>query len=515
LTSEAKPIFGGSYFPARDGDRANLPGFFTILQKATQLWASDRAELKTQADRIAQTLVESMAVSNPIPANTEIDIESCERLLVETQSRFVAGFDQAYGGFGFVESNPNRPKFPEPSNLVFLLERSKRASLTQEVRDEASKMLIKTLDSMIAGGIYDHLGGGFHRYSTDRFWRIPHFEKMLYDNGQLAQLYALAYEGTGREEYRTIVEGTCDFAIRELQAPGGAFFASLDADSEGEEGRFYRWETEELQLIGPSIQGFDSFAKVYGFQATPNFEGKYFAPQPGKTLTQIAIENNLSVESLISSLKDARKALFELRAKRVRPPTDAKVLTAWNGLMIAGLADAGRILGREDYIKSACDAMNFVLKELKTKDGRLLRSHALGESKLQGYLDDYAFLVHGLLRLHQTTGESKWLEQAIELTQTQLRFFSSETTGGFFYTATDHPELLVRFQDPVDGVIPSGNSVSASNLLYMASIADRNEFRSPLRRLLLSSLSLIEKNPRAAALMSAQLGNWIDRKKAE
>ncbi len=513
MTSDAKPIFGGSYFPARDGDRANLPGFLTIVRKATQLWTKERTELKVQADRIADALKTAMSTSESIPANAEIDRDSCKRMLQETQQRFASGFDAIHGGFGFAESNPNRPKFPEPSNLVFLLERSKRTSLAKDDRDIAEKMLVKTLDSMIAGGIYDHLGGGFHRYSTDRFWRIPHFEKMLYDNGQLAQLFAVAFESTGRQEYRTIAEGTCDFVLRELSAPGGAFYSSLDADSEGEEGKFYRWEKEELDRVGKSIQGFGLFSQVYGFAASPNFEGKYFAPQPGKTLTQVADERHQALDTFYLSLADARKALFEIRSQRVRPPTDVKVLTSWNGLMIAGLADAGRILNRNDYIQAASKSAEFLLKELKTQDGRLLRTHALGESKLQGYLDDYAFLVHGLLRLHLATKEERWLEQASELTQTQIRFFRNEESGGYYYTATDHPELIVRFQDPIDGVIPSGNSVTASNLLYLTYTAKRDEFEAPLRRVLLSSFSLIEKNPRAASLMSAQMGNWLDQQK--
>ncbi len=513
MTSDAKPIFGGSYFPARDGDRANLPGFLTIVRKASQLWTNDRIELKVQADRIADALKGAMSTSESIPVGAEIDRETCTQMLNETQQRLASGFDAIHGGFGFVESNPNRPKFPEPSNLVFLLERSKRATLAKEDRDTAEKMFVKTLDSMIAGGIYDHLGGGFHRYSTDRLWRIPHFEKMLYDNGQLAQLYAVAFESTGRQEYRTIAEGTCDFVIRELSATGGAFYASLDADSEGEEGKFYRWEKEELDREAKSIQGFGLFGQVYGFAAAPNFEGKYFAPQPSKTLTQVADERHQPFDTFYLALAESRKALFEIRAKRVRPPTDVKVLTSWNGLMIAGLADSGRILNRNDYLMAAAKSAEFLLKELKTQDGRLLRTHALGESKLQGYLDDYAFLVHGLLRLHLATKEERWLAQAIELTQTQIRFFRNEDSGGYYYTATDHPELIVRFQDPIDGVIPSGNSLTASNLLYLTYNAKRAEFEEPLRRVLLSSLSLIGKNPRAASLMSAQLGNWLDQQK--
>ena len=511
MTSDAKPIFGGSYFPPRDGDRANLPGFFTIAKRAVQLWTEDQAELKAQAERIAQALSKSLASSEPIPAGTEIDRETCRTMTQETQQRLAAGFDATHGGFAYVESNPNRPKFPEPANLVFLLERSKRSSLSQEVRSEANKMLVKTLNSMMAGGIYDHLGGGFHRYSVDRFWRIPHFEKMLYDNGQLAQLYASAFEATGSEEYRMIAEGTCDFVLREITAPGGAFYSSLDADSEGEEGKFYRWDKEELEIATKSDSAIDAFMSVYGLKSSPNFEGKYFAPQPGKPLTQIAKEKSQTLDAFVNSLKAAKESLLKIRSKRTRPSTDVKILTSWNGLMIAGLADSGRILKRRDYIDAAAKAAEFVVRELKTSEGRLLRSYALGEGKHSGYLDDYAFLVHGLLRLHLATQEERWLLEAIELSRTQMRFFANEQTGGFYYTANDQAELIARFQDPVDGVIPSGNSVTASNFMYLTYVAKRAEFDPPLKRVLLSSFSLLGKNPRGASLMSAQLDNWLDK----
>lgn len=510
MTSDAKPLFGGSYFPARDGDRGNLPGFLPILRKAKQLWTDEQSELVNQSNRIAEAIRTAMSSVDSIAADTEINVESVKQLVVETQRRLASGFDAAHGGFGFVESNPNRPKFPEPSNLLFLLEQSKRESLTQKERDEALRMVSKSLDSMIAGGIYDHLGGGFHRYSTDRFWQIPHFEKMLYDNGQLAQVYALAFQLTGNAEYRSIAEGICDFVIRELTAPGGAFYSSLDADSEGEEGKFYRWEKSELESV-QGIGGMTRFSKIYGFDAPPNFENKYCAPQPGKTLTQIASDNNSTFEELSTALKEPSIALLKLRGARERPPTDTKILTSWNGLMIAGLADTGRICNRPDFVMSATQAANFVLKELKTPEGRLLRTHAKGESKLQGYLDDYAFLSHGLLSLHRATQEVHWLEQATDLTKTQMQFFGNESNGGFFYTASDHPELLVRFQDPVDGVIPSGNSVTASNFMYLSTVANKAEFKQPLRRLLLSSYGLITKNPRAASMMSTQWGAWMDQ----
>ena len=497
MTSDAKPLFGGSYFPARDGDRGNLPGFLQILRKAKQLWTDEREELKTQADRIAEAIRKTMNNIDSLHVDAEIDIESSKRMTDETQRKLASGFDATYGGFGFVESNPNRPKFPEPSNLLFLLERAKQSSLPQDTRDEARRMVLKSLDAMIAGGIYDHLGGGFHRYSTDRYWRIPHFEKMLYDNGQLAQVFAFAFELTGNAEYRSIAEGTCDFVIRELTAPGGAFYSSLDADSEGEEGKFYRWEKKEVQERSDT-NGMRLFAKTYGFDSAPNFEGKYYTPQPGKTLSQIALESNKALEELVRALQEPRILLLNTRNKRTHPPTDTKVLTSWNGLMITGLADTGRILKRPDYVDAASKAAEFVLKHLQNSDGRLNRTYAQGESKLQGYLDDYAFLVQGLLRLHQATGEPRWLEQAVALTQTQMKFFRNEANGGFYYTASDHPELLVRYQDPVDGVIPSGNSVTASNFSYLVNVAKQDEFQIPLRQLLLSSIGLIDKNPRGS-----------------
>jgi uncharacterized protein YyaL (SSP411 family) len=511
MTSDAKPIFGGSYFPARDGDRGSLTGFLTIVRRASQLWKEDNKEMLEQADRIADALQVAMTASESIPSGSSIDRDQCRQVLNKVQQRLASGFDASFGGFHFLETTPDRPKFPEPSNLVFLLDRAKRDSVDKEDREAAKSMLLKTLDSLIAGGIYDHLGGGFHRYSTDRFWRIPHFEKMLYDNAQLASLYASAFEWTGIQEYRTIAEATCDFVIRELKAPSGAFYTSLDADSEGEEGKYYRWEKEEADRITNTHREASLFAQTYGFNDAPNFEGKYYAPQPGKTLTQVALERKSTLEELSQALSISRHLLFEARSKRIRPLTDLKVLTSWNGLTIAGLADAGRILQREDYILAAKRAAEFVLMELKTKDGRLLRSHALGESKLQGYLDDYAFLVHGLLRLHKATQEQPWLSEAIALTRTQIQFFHNEESGGFYYTAVDQPELIVRFQDPIDGVIPSGNSLTASNLLYIANAAERAEFEGILHRVFQSTLSLIEKNPSAATLMSTQIAEWLDR----
>lgn len=514
LTPDAKPIFGGTYFPARDGDRGASTGFLSVIRRAQELWKNDSAGIMAQADRVTEAVVASMSGSK-IPRKQSIDgedIKALERISKETQLELAEQFDAAYGGFSFVETIPDRPKFPEPSNLFFLLNRAQSTSLAEEERSLVMKMLRKTLDSMIAGGIVDHIGGGFHRYSTDRFWRIPHFEKMLYDNGQLAQVYARAYELTDNDEYRSVSEGICDFVIRELKAPGGAFYASLDADSEGEEGKFYCWSRVELDDIAKKVDGFSSLAEVYGFARSPNFEGQFYAPQPGTTLTELAQLQNQSFVQFDASVSPSRRALFGIRSNRIRPATDEKILTSWNGLMIAGLADAGRIFKRPDYLAAASNAATFVLQEMRTKEGRLLRTYAAGNAKLNGYLDDYAFLVYGLLSLHQATSEVRWLDRSIELMTAQISNFHDAVTGVFYYTSSDHPELIVRFHDPIDGALPSGNSVTASNLAYLAFVAQHVEYQDLLYSTIHSSVPLLSKNPTAAPLMTAQIDRWLENR---
>lgn len=514
LTPDAKPIFGGTYFPARDGDRRDAPGFLTVLRTVQDFWGKERPGLEAQADRITEAIRSSMsaAAGQSTGEGAGLDLARLKTLTHETAQALAQQFDPLHGGFGFVEADSARPKFPEPSNLYFLLERSRLASLSAEERATASRMLTKTLDSMLAGGIFDHLGGGFHRYSTDRFWRIPHFEKMLYDNGQLAQVYALAYEATRRDEYRYAAESICDFAIRELTAHGGAFYASLDADSEGEEGKFYRWSREEIDTAARKIPGFDLFYETFGLKQSPNFEKHFYAIQPGRTLTEIATDRKTTFTQFHQSLQAPRLALLEIRSQRVRPATDEKILTSWNGLMIAGLAESGRILNRKDYLDAAARAAEFILKELRTPQGRLLRTYAAGRAKLNGYLDDYAFLVYGLLRLHQATSQPRWLDSAVSLTDTQISFFQDEKAGNCYYTSSDHPELILRFSDPVDGATPSGNSVTAANLLYLVSVAKLSRYEKTLEQTLRAAEGLLEKNPSACPLMSAQMAGWLEAK---
>ena len=474
------------------------------MDQIDKAWNTQRDAVTQQATTLTAAVKANQNPDKENPNDDRLD----ESLVTQVGAALAEQYDPINGGFG---RDPNRPKFPEPSNLVFLLDRSRSDAVNDTARKNAKQMLLKTLDGMLSGSMYDHLGGGFHRYSVDGLWQIPHFEKMLYDNGQLASLYAEAYADTDNPEYRSVVEGICDFTLRELKAPGGAFYSALDADSEGEEGKFYRWTQEELEE-SKETPGFELFQKVFRLNGEPNFEGEYFTPAPGKSLTVIASEQNTNFETLNQNIEAIRNHLFQVRSKRIRPITDVKILTAWNGLMICGLADAGRILDRKDYIKAAADAANFVLAELKTEKGRLLRSYAAGEAKLNAYLDDYAFFVSGLLALHRATGEEQWLQAAATLTDKQLELFADEQNGGFFFTSSDHPTLIVRVKDPVDSAIPSGMSVTAENLTYLLASGNKSrKYNSALESTLKSLAPLMRRAPNAVPRLAATVANYLEQ----
>lgn len=505
LLPDAKPFWGGTYFPARTGDRGVATGFLTILQQVNQSWQAKKAEMTEQSERLTDAIKQ-------IQARAEAEQAELKPELVESVADALSEqFDPEYGGFGYSRANPDRPKFPEPSNLVFLIDRMRRLSVDSSARQSAKKMLYKSLDGMISGATIDHIGGGFHRYSVDRRWQIPHFEKMLYDNGQLASVFAEAYADSRRGEYRYVVEGICDFVLRELKAPGGAFYSALDADSEGEEGKFYRWTTEELAAC-QSIDGFAKFASVYRLAGRMNFEGKYCVPDPGETLTSVARKRRERFEEYNVDLAPVREQLFKIRSERIRPITDVKILTAWNGLMIAGLADAGRILDRDDYVQAAIDAAEFVLDKLRGDDGRLLRTYAADQAKLNAYIDDYAFLVCGLIALHEVTADEKWMNEAVRLTDKQLELFWDDQAGGFYFTTIDHPTLIVRSKDSVDSAIPSGISVAAENLLYLTGKSFGEQYDSRLTATLQDMTSTISQNPSAAPRGAAVIAAYIDRK---
>jgi len=505
LTPDAKPLMGGTYFPPHD--KQGLLGFSTVLDRVLEAWKADPAKWQKTGDALAGYVNESLK-QQPILRVVKLD----ERLFGGATDALAAQFDSEYGGFGFNPENPKQAKFPEPPNLRLLLEtirRGKSGKVDQARADASARMLALTLSKVAQGGIRDHVGGGFHRYSTDRFWQVPHFEKMLYDNGQLLRVYALACELDPRDEYRFAAEEIVEFANREMRDEGGAYYSALDAETDGKEGHFYVWDRKEVEeALTPDE--FQLFASVYGLVGEPNFEGRYI-PLLKSPLAETARSRNLSEEELNAKLKPIRQKLLGVRNKRERPLTDTKILTGWNGLMIAGLAEAGRVLKKPEYTEAAAKAADFVLAKLQDDQGQLLRTYAGGEAKIPGYLDDYAFLIDGLIALHRATGDQKWLDAAAKLMDQQIALFADAETGGFFFTSSRHEELFARSKMQLDGVTPAGTSVSAANLLYLAEALKRPEHSERARGCLRSASPILDEHPAAAPQLAVALAAWIDR----
>ena len=495
MTPEAKPFFGGTYWPARDGDRGASMGFLTIIQKVMDAYQNNRDAIIQDSELVSERTRELLAGLEPtagLPIQAAWPANTIEKLS--------ASFDNRYGGFGYNALNPNRPKFPEPSNLFFLIDYlQQNPNATEESRDQASKLLVKTCEGMLKGGIYDHLGGGFHRYSVDRFWHIPHFEKMLYDNGQLATVYAETYQLTGQEEFRNVANGILAFVSRELAAPGGGFYASLDAESEGIEGKFYRWDLKEVEAALTS-QEYELFSKLYRLDEPPNFEDEFYAPQLKLMLSEHATARESTLGELESQLIPIRKKLFDIRAERERPLLDTKILAAWNGLMIRGYADAGRIFKISDHIKKAEDAANFILEKMVSDDGRLYRTYTDGQARLNAYLIDYACVIDGLISIHRATGNPKWIDAANQLQKTQDDLFWDEK-GGYFYTSKDHEQLIARSKRASDGAMPGGNSVSAANLHYLGTNLKQDTYLERSEQTVLAASAILTRAPHAVPRM--------------
>ena len=491
LTPEAQPFFGGTYFPARDGDRGARVGFLTILTSVRDNWKDREERIRKDATMVTDLTRKSLAGQKPVEL-TEVP----KKWIVFAEQYLFDRFDPDFGGFGFNPNQSNIPKFPQASNLFFLADQVRRDPENQR----AKKMLLTTCDQMMIGGIYDHLGGGFHRYSVDRFWKIPHFEKMLYDNGQLVSVYTTCFELTQDPAYRDIIEETLAWVDREMRSPDGGFYSALDAESEGEEGKYYRWTREAVQqlLTDPEYQ---TIAPLYGLADEPNFEEKYYALQTSKTLGVIAEQQKKAYAELKSELRPVLTKLLKERDKRVRPLLDSKILTSWNGMMIRGYADAGRVLKNKEFIETASTAARFGLKKLVRDDGRMWRTHTAGQSKLNAYLDDYACFINGLLALHRATGAQEWLDAAIRLQEKQDELFWDADLGGYFFTAADHETLLVRAKNPADNAVPSGITVSAENLLYFAEVAKsetREKYLAKAKKTVFSASGLLNRNSATA-----------------
>ncbi len=502
LTPETLPFFGATYLPARDGDRGGISGFLTVAQRVQEAWEKTPERVKQDAKTLTDL------VKAELESRRTISLSPIEMKLYDAvQPALDAQFDAKWGGFGYDEVNWQRPKFPEPANLIYLLDHIRRND------DARSKELLAfTLERMMRGGIYDHVGGGFHRYSVDRMWRIPHFEKMLYDNGQLATVYAEASILLKRPDFARVADETCDFVLRELTDPAGGFYAALDAESEGEEGKFQRWTKEELQKVLTAEQ-FELATAMFGLQKEPNFEEKFYVLNLAQPNSELATTRKTTEAKLLAEWDAIRLKLLKVRDTRKKPLTDIKILAADNGLMIAGLADTGRLLKKPRYIEAGKKAADFALTKLQTPDGRLQRSFASGEARFNAYLNDYAYLTYGLIALHRATGEARWLQAAEKLTAKQIELFADPRGGGFFFTSKDHEALLARGKDPIDGANPAGNSIAAGNLIFLAQAAKQSEWLALAEKTIQSTAGLIEQAPSASPWMATNIPALLNARK--
>jgi hypothetical protein len=475
LTAELKPFYAGTYFPPQD--RGNMAGFPRVLQGIHDAWENRRGQIEGTADEVAEAmrayLEEGTQPTATVPPAA---------VAGEAFTQLARRFDPRKGGFS------GAPKFPSPSNLYLLL-----ALLESEPR--AGEMLTKTLDEMARGGIYDQLGGGFHRYATDAEWIIPHFEKMLYDNAFLLELYAREFARTGDPQAERIVRETAAFLAREMTSPEGALWSAIDAETDGEEGAFYVWTKEELEVVlGKGDHAAATFlAPLYGFADAPFFEGDHYVLHLPQRLAAAAAARDLTREALVQRIAPLKEKLFQARAERERPLTDDKVLADWNGMAIAGLAVAGRLLKEEALVDQAARAADFVLAEMKPKGGTLLHAWRGGQGKIPAYLADYAYLVRGLLALHAATGEARWQRAAVELTEEQIRRLR-DPRGGYF-AAAESPDLLMRSKDVYDGAIPSANAIAVLNLLDLAERTGEARFRTEAEAALKAFGQILEKAP--------------------
>jgi uncharacterized protein YyaL (SSP411 family) len=447
LTPEGVPFYGGTYFPPQD--RYNMPGFPRVLISVAEAYRDrkdDIVETGTSLLRELRRLGESGASDNPVD----------KELLDTAYAGMVRSYDSTNGGFG------GAPKFPPAMSLEFLLRIYKRTG-----NKEALEMVRHTAEKMAHGGMYDQLGGGFHRYSTDAKWLVPHFEKMLYDNALLSRFYLHYFQVAQESLARETAEGILDYVLREMTDPAGGFYSTQDADSEGHEGKFFVWDVDEIISVLGNEQA-QRFNAYYNVTEAGNFEGK----------------NILNVNATADSpAPDNKQKLFEHREKRIKPDRDEKIITAWNGLMFASFAEAGVILNRPDYTEAARRNVEFVLTNLR-RDGFLLRTYKDGVAKFNAYLEDYAFLIEGLVTLFETTGEFRWLREGIALTDRMIDEFWDGEGGGFFFTGKSHEDLIVRSKDYFDNATPSGNSVAATVLLRLHILTGNVRYRELAEKVL-------------------------------
>jgi hypothetical protein len=501
LTPEGVPFYGGTYFPP--DDRQGMPGFPRLLRAVSEAYRDKRTDVETAG----QQLLQAIGAPSRLQAGDTLLTAS---LLDAAAEAMLAAHDPDFGGFG------SAPKFPQAMTLDFLMRWYRRTR-----RPAALDAVQKTLQAMARGGMYDQVGGGFHRYSTDAVWLVPHFEKMLYDNALLARAYLDAWKLTREPFYRRIVEETLDYVLREMTGPSGGFYSTQDADSEGEEGKFFLWTPAELDaVLGDDAQPIGAY---FGVTEAGNFEGTnilHVSPKdpvspptdplsPGER-ARVRGKAPLSVESFESFIKEAKAKLYAARRKRVPPGRDEKVLTAWNGLMLRAFAEAALAFDSQPYLEAAINNAEFLLTQMRPKH-RLLRTWKAGAARLNGYLEDYACLADGLLALHAATLDQRYLRSAVELTNEMLGLFWDDDLQGFFDTGRDHEALVTRPRDFFDNATPSGTSVAVDVLLRLSLLTDNADYERRAATCLRTLAPYVENAPTAFGRLLAALDFHLSR----
>ena len=501
LTPERKPFFAGTYFPKHG--RGGRPGMMDMLPQIAASWSGDRERVDGSAEKITEAVREALA------RQRATDTALGEDALAAAYNGLSGRFDDEAGGFG------GAPKFPTPHNLLFLLREAQRVGGPDTlVGKRALQMVEETLRAMRRGGIYDHVGFGFHRYSTDRVWKLPHFEKMLYDQALLAMAYTEAFEVTRDPMYRRTAEEIFTYVERNLTSPEGAFYSAEDADSlnaegEKEEGAFYVWHWNDFMQALGERNGVIA-AALFNVDREGNFRDEATREMTGANVLFRTVDDGEAAERLEIAeegfrqrIDGIRQELFEVREKRPRPLLDDKVLTDWNGLMIAALAKAARAFGEPTYAERAARAADFLLDTMRTENGRLLHRYRNGDAAISGMLDDYAFLVWGLIELYQATFEPRTLRAALDLNAMMRTHFEDDEQGGFFLAADDSEALLLRQKEYYDGAVPSGNAVAALNNLRLARLTGQTDLEAVADRVMRSSSEIAEQPMAHTLMMSA------------
>ncbi len=482
MTPDKRPFFAGTYFPKES--RFGRIGMLDLIPRVKELWMNRRREILDSAEKITAFLRQT--------SEAEPGEELGESILRLAYQQLAERFDEQYGGFG------GAPKFPTPHNLLFMLRHWKCTR-----NEKTLEMVEKTLHAMRRGGIYDHVGLGFHRYSTDQRWLVPHFEKMLYDQAMIAMAYTEAYQATKKNEYRKTAQEIFIYVLRDMTAPSGGFYSGEDADTEGEEGKFYLWKEEEIRQVLSADEA-DLIIRVFNITKEGNFAEEATGRRTGrnilyleKELAEIAADLKMSQEIVQKAVAKAREKLFAARGKRVHPLKDDKVLVDWNGLMIAALAKGARAFDEPRYAEVASQTVDFILNRMRSPDGRLLHRYRDGEAAVAGLLDDYAFFIWGLLELYEATFETRYLETALNLNRDMIQHFWDERGGGFYFTADDGERILVRKKEIYDGAVPSGNSVAALNLLRLGRITANPDFEEKVIKIGRAFSAAVSQSPSA------------------